>query len=160
MESVVDVIKFAILNEVRAKVFYEKAAELARAGDSQMVFMELVEMEDTHAIRLVDGFGEYLASQGVDAEAYLAELQENVEQSLESKQLQLLEDAEMRPVIDFAISMEEKARDTYRDLAGRVKGEELVKLCDELAEEEQKHFDLLTEARIGADTPIDERPAL
>ena len=77
-----------------------------------------------------------------------------------SKQLKLLEDAEMRPVIDFAISMEEKARDTYRDLAGRVEGDELTKLCHELAEEEQKHFDLLTEARIGADTPIDERPAL
>ena len=160
MESVVDVIKFAIKNEVRAKVFYEKASELAKAGDSQMVFMELVEMEDTHAQRLVTGFGDFLQGEGVDAEAYLAELQQNLEQNLEDKQLKLLEKAEMRPVIDFAISMEEKARDTYRDLAGRVQGEELVKLCDELAEEEQKHFDLLTEARIGADTPIDERPAL
>jgi rubrerythrin len=160
MESVVDVIKHAIENEVRAKVFYGKASELATAGESQMVFMELVEMEDTHAQRLVDGFGDLLQSEGVDAQAFLAGLEADIEQTLESEQLRLLEHAEMRPVIDFAIGMEEKARDSYLGLAERVEGDTLVALCKELADEEQKHFDLLTEARVGVDTPPDERPAL
>ena len=65
----------------------------------------------------------------------------------------------MRPVIDFAIKMEAQARDNYLALAERVDSE-LVALCKELADEEQAHFDTLTEARVGADTPIDERPAL
>lgn len=160
MESVVDIIKFAIENEVRAKVFYAEASELTQAGDSQMVFMELVEMEDTHAQRLVDGFGEFLKGEGVYAVAFLADLNANVANVLNADQRKLLEGAEMRPVIEFAISMEKQARDKYVELAGRVEGEELVKICNDLAKEEQDHFDLLTEARVGVDTPIDERPAL
>jgi rubrerythrin len=160
MESVVDVIKHAIENEVQAKVFYGKASDLAKSGESQMVFMELVEMEDTHAQRLVDGFGELLKQEGVDAAAFLAGLEANLERTLVNEQLQLLENAEMRPVIEFAIGMEQRARDNYLGLAERVEGDDLVKLCHELAGEEQKHFDLLTEARVGVDTPIDERPAL
>lgn len=160
MESVVDIIKFAIENEVRAKVFYTEASELTTAGDSQMVFMELVEMEDTHAQRLVDGFGEYLKGEGVDAVAFLDKLNANIADVLNAEQRKLLENAEMRPVIEFAISMEKQARDKYLELAGRVEGEDLVKICKDLAKEEQDHFDVLTEARVGADTPIDERPAL
>ena len=160
MESVVDILKFAIENEVKAKVFYTEASELATAGESQMVFMELIEMEDTHAQRLVDGFGDYMKGEGVDAVAFLAQLQANIANVLDGEQRKLLENAEMRPVIDFAIKMEEQARDKYLELAKRVEGEDLVKICNDLAKEEQDHCDLLTEARVGVDTPIDERPAL
>ncbi len=125
-----------------------------------MVFMELVEMEDTHAQRLVDGFGEYMKGEGVDAVAFLADLEANVANVLNGEQRKLLEDADMRPVIEFAIQMEAQARDKYVELANRVEGDDLVAICNDLAEEEQKHFDVLTEARVGVDTPIDERPAL
>ncbi len=160
MESVVDIIKFAIENEVRAKVFYGEASELATAGESKMVFMELVEMEDTHAQRLVDIFGEYLKGEGMDAVAFLGDLQANIANVLNSEQRKLLENAEMRPVIEFAIGMEAQARDKYLELAKLVEGDELVKICNDLAKEEQDHFDLLTEARVGVETPIDERTAL
>ena len=160
MESVVDVIKYAITNEVRARTFYSRAADIAADGEAQMVFMELIEMEDQHARRLVDAFGPTLAEAGVDAESFLEGLTADVGKTLDDAQIRLLEDAELRPVIDFAIGMEEKARDTYLGLEGRMTSDELAALCRELAEEEQKHFDQLTEARIGVDTPPDERPML
>jgi rubrerythrin len=56
--------------------------------------------------------------------------------------------------------MEAKARDNYLDLAKRLENDELVKMCHEMADEEQEHFDLLTEARVGTDTPDEDRPAL
>ena len=160
MESVVEVIKFAIKNEVRAEVFYRKAADLSNAGESQMVFMELVEMESSHAQHLVDKFGAIMQAEGVDAEAYLAGLVSDVEKTLDADQIKLLENAEMRPVIDFAIDMEAKARDNYLELAKHMENDELVKLCQEMADEEQEHFDLLTAARVGTDTPSEDRPAL
>ena len=160
MDRVVDVIKQAIENEVRAKTFYAKAADLASDGEAQMVFIELIEMEDLHARRLVEGFGSVLSADGVDGAAFLADLEADVEKTLVHDQIELLKNAEIRPVIDFAIEMEAKARDTYLDLKTRVEGDALQALCQELADEEQNHFDLLTEARSGADTPIDERPAL
>ena len=160
MDSVVEIIKTAITNEVRAKTFYAKAADLAQDGEAQMVFMELIEMEDAHARRLVDGFGAVLADGGVDGEAFLEALTADVEKTLETAQVKLLEDAEMRPVIDFAIGMEARARDAYVGLKDKVEGAALKALCQELADEEQKHFDQLTEARVGADTPLDERPML
>lgn len=160
MQNVVEVIKLAITNEVRAKTFYARAADLAQDGEAQMVFIELIEMEDQHARRLVDGFGGVLAEAGVDGGAFLDDLEANVDATLDQDQIKLLEDQEMRPVIDFAIGMEAKARDAYLDLKTRVETDELQALCQELADEEQRHFDSLTEARIGADAPPEERPML
>lgn len=160
MDSTVEVIKHAITNEVRAKTFYAKAADIAQDGEAQMVFIELIEMEDQHARRLVDGFGQVLSGAGIDGQAFLADLTADVEKTLEVEQVKLLEDAELRPVIDFAIGMEAKARDTYLALKGDVEGDHLKALCQELADEEQRHFDQLTEARIGVDTPPEERPML
>lgn len=160
MDSVVDVIKHAIENEVRAKTFYAKAAEIAEDGESHMVFIELIEMEDLHARRLVDGFGSVLSADGVDGAAFLADLEADVEKTLVHHQIELLKNAEIRPVIDFAIEMEAKARDTYLGLKDRMEADELKALCQELADEEQRHFDQLTEARSGVDTPPEERPML
>jgi len=95
-----------------------------------------------------------------DAEAFLADLETDTEKTLGAEEVKLLEDADLRPVIDFAIQMEAQARDNYLALGQRVEDGELREFCEELAAEEQRHFDQLTEARIGVDTPIDERPAL
>lgn len=160
METVVDIVKLAIANEVRAKAYYEKASELTSEGESLMVFVELVEMEATHARRLVDAFGGQLRDAGIDAEDYLAQLTANSSHTLGDAETKLLLDADMRRVLDFAINMERMARDAYLDLAARVEGDKLRRLCKGLASEEQQHHDLLSEARGGVDTPIDERPAL
>jgi len=160
MDSVVDVIKHAIENEVRAKTFYAKAADIAEDGESHMVFIELIDMEDLHARRLVEGFGSVLADDGVDGAAFLAGLEADVEKTLVNEQIELLKNAEIRPVLDFAIQMEANARDAYLGLKDRLDTNHLKALCQQLADEEQAHFDQLTEARSGVDTPPDERPML
>jgi len=160
MEDVVDLIKHAIDNEVRAKAFYDAASELSTEGESQMVFLELVEMEKGHAQLLVDRFGAFLAEQGFDAAAHLAALEASVERALDARETALLEDAEMGPVVDFAIQMEESARDNYVALAERFSDAELIDISRDLAAEEQGHFDMLTRLRSSMDTPSEERPGL
>jgi rubrerythrin len=160
MQKVVDIVKLAIANEVKAKAYYEQAFELTVGGESLMVFIELIEMEATHAQRLVDAFGATLQAAGVDAEAYLAELEGRAERVLSADETAPLQGADMRAVLDHAIGMEVRARDSYLELADRVEGDKLRKLCQDLAAEEQQHHDQLTEARSGVDMPIDERPAL
>jgi rubrerythrin len=160
MEDVVDLIKHAIENEVRAKAFYASASELATEGESQMVFLELVDMEKGHAQLLVDRFGGFLGEHGVDAAAHLAELEARVERSLEAEEVALLEDAEMGPVVEFAIRMEESARDNYLTLAKRFSDADLIDISRDLAAEEQNHFDMLSRLRSSMDTPSEERPGL
>jgi rubrerythrin len=160
MQKVVDIVKHAIENEVKAKVFYEEAAQLTVEGESQMVFLELVEMESGHARLLVNRFGTLLGNAGLDAEQFLGELEGRAAQDPAIRERDLITRGEMRPVIEFAIGMEATARDNYLDLGSRLTDVGLKALCDDLAHEEQKHFDMLSELRRSVDTPIDERPAL
>jgi rubrerythrin len=160
MKDVVDLLKHAIENEVRAMAFYVSASEISNEGESQMVFLELIDMEKGHAQLLVDRFGAYLAEQGVDAAAFLAELEANVDRALDEKEQALLEDAEMGPVVDFAIRMEESARANYLELAKRFTDAALIDLSRELAAEEQGHYDMLSRLRTSMETPPEERPAL
>ena len=160
MDKVVDIVKLAIASEVKAKMYYEKASELTSRGESLMIFIELVEMEDTHARRLVNAFGGHLQQAEIDVEDYLAELEANSKQTLSQAESHLLQAADMRQVLEFAMNMERMARDTYLDLARHVQTDKLRRLCENLADEEQQHHDLLSEARSGVDMPLDERPAL
>jgi rubrerythrin len=160
MESAVDILKHAIENEVRARVFYQNASEISGDGEAQMMFLELIEMESGHARLLVDRFGEFMKSKGVDAGAFLDDLEANIERVLSDDEVKLLEDAEMAPVVEFAIQMEASARDNYIRLAKDMDDLKLLDLCRELADEEQGHFDMLSSLRTSMDTPPEERPGL
>ena len=160
MEKISDVLKLAITNEVKAKVFYRKASEATDDGESQMLFIELTEMEDEHGRRLVRLFGEQMQEEGVDAQAFLEKQQARADEVLEVAEHDMLKAGDMRQVIEHATQLEIRARDTYRGLREQVDSDELREVCDELAAEEQKHHDLLASLRTNVDTPIDERPAL
>jgi rubrerythrin len=160
MENIVDIVKLAIENEVKAKAFYAEAAQITSEGESQMVFLELAEMENGHARRLVEHFGDLLGREGLDAKEFLSELEGNAVQSPGVKESELIARGAMRPVIEFAIGLEATARDNYRDLGSRLTDAGLKAICDALAHEEQKHFDMLSDLRKSVDTPLDERPAL
>ena len=56
----------------------------------------------------------------------------------------------LQEILEVATSFERTARDFYRDLAPRV-GKNLRWLVEELAEEEQRHFDLFSELAGRAD---------
>jgi rubrerythrin len=160
MEKVVDIVKHAIENEVKAKAFYAQASQITTEGESQMVFLELTEMESGHAQLLVDRFGTLLGDEGLDATAFLNDVEARIALSPGVRESELLTRGEMRPVIEFAIAMEAAARDSYNALGARLTDTGLKLICDDLAGEEQKHFDLLSDLRKSVDTPIDERPAL
>lgn len=160
MENVVDIVKIAIEKEVRARIFYDKASEITRDGESQMVFLELVEMEDGHARRLTGRFGDLLGQQGTDAEVFLRETERALEAGLSVEETELIKNGDLRAVIEFAIGREADARDGYLALADRLQAEDDRAFCEGLAAEEQQHFDTLAKLRISVDTPIDERPAL
>ena len=160
MEKVVDVVKVAIENEIKAEVFYSKAAEITSEGESQMVFIELTEMESGHARLLVDRFGDLLRQAGNDPAGFLSTTEKKIRANLGVEETDLIKKGEMRPVIEFAIRLEEQARDRYLALAKQLEQADLRSVCEDLAAEEQKHFDSLTNLRLSVDTPIDERPAL
>jgi rubrerythrin len=160
MKKVVDIVKLAIENEVKAKAFYADASQITSEGESQMVFLELTEMENGHARLLVNRFGTLLRQDGLDAETFLSDLEARVAQNPGVQESALITRGEMRPVIEFAIAREAEARDNYKDLGSRLTDVGLKAVCDDLAREEQKHFDLLSDLRKSVDTPIDERPAL
>ena len=79
---------------------------------------------------------------------------------LEVREQDLLAATDLRGVIEHAIKLELRARDAYRNLKQQVADDSMRQVCEELAEEEQRHHDLLANLRINVDTPIDERPAL
>ena len=160
MKKVVDLVKVAIENEVKAKAFYARAAQIASQGESQMVFLELTEMEDGHAKLLVDRFGPLLYAEGTEPRPFLQRLETTVVNAPDGEEYALIERGAMRPVIEFAIGMEARARDAYRTLGAQLTDPDLQALCEDLAREEQKHHDTLRTMRVSVDMEIEDRPAL
>ena len=160
MESVVDILKHAIDNEIKAKVFYGKAAGITEDGESQMVFLQLVEMEDGHARTLVDRFGDLFAEAGFPAAEYVAKRESETEKDLDLHENEIIERGDIRAALDFAIGLEERARDAYLGLMSRVDRDEQREVLKDLAGEEQKHYDMLSGLLASVDLPSDERPAL
>jgi rubrerythrin len=160
MDSVVEILKGAIENEIKAKVFYGKASEITEVGESQMVFLELSEMEDGHARLLVERFGDLFAAADFDAASYVAAREAETEKVLGIHENAIIERGSVREALEFAIDLEERARATYLGLVERVDGEEQKAVLRELADEEQKHHDMLSKVHTNLDTPPEERPAL
>lgn len=160
MEKVFDLVRLALDNEIRAKAFYERASEITGDGESQMVFIELAGMEDQHAQLIVNRFGDIFQQAGFDAAGHVQQAASSHTPAVESKENAVIESGDMRSVVEFAIAKEIGARDNYHQLANQVSSEEQRALCDDLAAEEQKHHDMLSNLRVSMDTPLDERPAL
>ena len=55
----------------------------------------------------------------------------------------------MKDVIDFAINREEEARDFYLRCRDKIKNQGLKDFFQELADEEQKHYDLLKQRDVS-----------
>jgi rubrerythrin len=160
MENTARVIEQAIENEIIAKVFYDKAAELTNVGESQMVFMELATMEDEHASILVERFGDLLKAAGVETGTLLQKKEQATEDILNVEESELIKNGDMRSVIKHAIALEIVARDNYLGLSTRVEDEKAMQYCKDLAAEEQKHHDMLTDLLSGVDMSDDDRPML
>lgn len=155
-----DVLKNALANEVKAAAFYGLASKITPDDETRMLFIELAGMEEGHSRDFLEkAIGTELAD-GFDAEAYLEELERDMEEKAETAHNDLFESGDMEKVLDFAISMEAHARDTYQVMASMVENPVIKKYCAELAEEEEGHRKMLEQARTSLSMELEERPGL
>ena len=160
MTKTVELLKVALENEVRAAAFYAGAADMTEDGESHMVFLELTGMEEGHARRLVERFGNLPADEPFDAAAHLRRLEEDVARGLGGRESELVAAGDMRAVVEFAIEMEAAARDNYLVMARGLADADDRAFCEGLAAEEQKHHDELSRLRVDMDMDMGERPQL
>ncbi|MCP4127131.1 MAG: ferritin family protein [Gammaproteobacteria bacterium] len=160
MEKAIEIFKNALELEVEAEIFYEKAAEVTDDDESRMVFLELSDMEDGHAHRILERFKNTPFGQSFDADNWLEELERVSEKNMEVKVSDLIDQGDMRAILKSAIKMEEEARDNYQRLSERFNDPDDVAYCADLANEEQKHVNSLTQLLRSIDMDPDDRPEL
>ena len=160
MQRTIELLKNAIEAEVRAELFYTKAAELTSDDESRMVFIELSGLEDDHARHLVKWFNRPPISEHTDLQAFLDETEKGADSLLEVDKMPLATGGNMREVLDFAIHQEKKARDNYSALLSSMSDAEDCAFCTELVTEEQAHADRLIQLRNSLDMDSDDRPGL
>ena len=160
MQKTVELLKNAIEAEIRAQVFYAKAAELTNDDESRMVFIELAGMEEGHAQHLVDHFNKGPVAEATDLQAFLDETEADTDKLLEVVETPFVKDGSMDKVLDFAITQEHKARDNYIALIGKMVDSEDRRYCEELAQEEEEHAARLLKLRRSLDMADEERPGM
>lgn len=160
MEKAIEILKNAIEHEVCAGMFYQKAALITRNDESRMVFLELSQMEEGHAQRLAARFSVTGIAAQFDPVAYLNELEAEAEELLTVEENAVIQGGDMAQVLEYAIRQEERARDSYRALAGHFADPEDCGYCRELAQAEQQHLERLTRLRNSLEMDMEERPDL
>lgn len=155
-----DVLKNALANEVKAAAFYNLAAKLTPDDESRMLFIELAGLEDDHTREFLEKAKGTELVDGFDAEAYIAELEKNMDESAKSAHNKLFESGDMASILNFAIGMETQARDTYQVMAELVENPAIKRYCLELAGEEEVHRKMLVQAMTSLVMDEEDRPVL
>lgn len=160
MEKAEEILNNAIKHELHAEIFYSKAAELTENDESRMVFLELSGLEDDHSRRLVERFEKSPLARHIDLRAHLDETEAEMKHRLTLEETDLIRHGDMAAVLDFAIAREQEARDNYQALALSLEDGDDCDFCTEMAKEEQRHVDILTQLRRSLDMEPEERPDL
>jgi rubrerythrin len=160
MEKAIEIFKNALEMEVQAEIFYEKAAEVTEDDESRMVFLELSNMEDGHARRIVERFKKTAFGSAFDADKWLYEVEREDDKILNVEISDLIAQGDMRAILESAVKMEEKARDSYRQLSERFSDPEDIAYCSDLADEEQKHVNSIMRLLNSIDMEPEDRPEL
>ncbi|MBF0614081.1 MAG: ferritin family protein [Magnetococcales bacterium] len=160
METVTDLIKQALRNEIYASAFFTKAAEMTKDDEARMLFIELGGMEDDHANELVDKLKNTPCSEGLDMAAYLKELESSTDPVIAGEVLATIENGDAHAVLRLAIESEERAVQTYTKLADEVVDLEVKSYCLELVRQEKTHASMLTKHLRSMDMDAEDRPGL
>ncbi len=160
MEKAIEIFKNALEMEVQAEIFYEKAAEVTEDDESRMVFLELSNMEDGHARKIVERFKETEFGRAFDADKWLAEVEREDDKILNVEIGDLFAQGDMRAILESAVKMEEKARDNYKSLSERFSDPDDIAYCSDLAAEEQSHINAIMRLLNSIDMEPEERPDL
>jgi len=160
MTSTIEILKTALTHEVKASVYYNRASEITQDDESRAIFMELINFEDTHPLRLIEIAKEKNLAPDVDLKAYLKNLEDDTENTLSVEATELLKNGDMRAVLEFAIKMEVDAEATYRGLAEQIDDDQAKSFCLEIADEEKLHAKMLTQGLDSLSMDEEDRPAL
>lgn len=160
MEEISKLFKAALYNEVKACVFYNKAAESANDNESRMLFIELSSMEDDHSLFLINKFSNSPFAQGFNPDAYVKALQSSLEKIFSGDELKTMQTGDIREFLEMAVSMEKVSQKNYLNLAELIEDSEAKDFCIDLAKEEEKHANLLVNQLHSLDMDEDERPSL
>lgn len=160
MQKAIEIFKNALELEVQAELFYEKASELTNDDESRMVFLELADMEDGHAHRIVERFKDTDFGKLFDADAWLVEVEREDNKILDVEAVDIIAQGDMKAILKYAITMEEEARDNYQRLSESFTDPDDVAYCSDLAKEEQSHVNSLHDLLRSIDMDPEERPVL
>lgn len=160
MQAAIQFFKDALRHEVKASIFYNKAAEITRDDESRMLFIKLAGMEDDHTNLLVDKVKNAPCGKAFDVNAFVTELDSNTPAAISPEEAKVVETGSLREVLELAIELEQTTHKGYEDLAKEAVDFDVKAYCQELATEERKHIQELTNMLNALDMPEDDRPGL
>ncbi|MBF0460493.1 MAG: ferritin family protein [Magnetococcales bacterium] len=160
MQATIQFLKDALRHEVKASVFYSKAAEVTRDDKTRMLYIELGGMEDGHANSLLEKIHQTPYGQAFDARAFMQGLENDLEASVSLAELQLIETGTLSQVLELAIQLEHRACANYEALAAKATDPDLKAHCLAAVEEERSHVRDLTHQLSSLDMDEGDRPGL
>lgn len=143
MWTLTEVFKMALYNEVRAQLFYQKAAEMTERDESREWLACLATMEENHARQIAERIAQGGEEIGFDPMAYVDQLTANIHPAFFAEADAVLRQGEVAAVFAFAKEMELTARNTYEVLAEGTEVAEQRGFFTALARQEQVHHDEL-----------------
>jgi len=140
-QKIINILRYAYLQEVKATLFYERLAERAMLESAARKLRELTKTEQHHQ-ELVGQWYETVTGK---------KLMMSVSSGYpEGGGCALLTDPmSLEEVLDLAIHFEKKAETFYRHWQARAKTEEEQDLLELLADEERDHVLVLTQEKVA-----------
>lgn len=160
MQVTAELFKSALKHEVRSEVFFNQAAEITKNDESRMLFLELAGMEEDHIWRLISKTKSTPWPEEFNPETYVKELESSIKSIISVDETEILQNGDMKAVLELAIGMEKKAHETFVELAEKAASQEVKNCCRELSREEQKHLNSLTSLLASLDMDEDDRSSL
>jgi rubrerythrin len=160
MQVTAELFKSALKHEVRSEVFFNQAAEITKNDESRMLFLELAGMEEDHIWRLISKTKSTPWPEEFNPETYVKELESSIKSIISVDETEILQNGDMKAVLELAIGMEKEAYETFVELAEKAASQEVKNCCRELSREEQKHLNSLTSLLASLDMDEDDRSSL
>ena len=160
MKATAQLLKTALYHEVKSEAFYKRAAEITKNDESRMLFLELSDMENDHIRNLISKTKDTPWPQEFNPEIYVKELESSMESIISVEETEILQNGDMKAVLELAIGMEKEAYKTYLELEEKAASQEVKDYSRELSREEQKHLNSLNTLLTSLDMDEEDRSSL
>ena len=160
MQAAIQFFKDALRNEVKASAFYDKAAEITQDDKSRMLFIELAGMEDDHTNLLLTKVKNAPCGKAFDVDGYVNELEASTDPVISAEEAKIIESGSLHEVLGLAIELEQQTCNVYEGLEREAVDPDVKANCKELASQERKHIQELTNLLNSLDMAKEDRPGL